>query len=159
MTNKQKTEKEERDLGLFVRGDSEFFTKDSGKREKFGSGAVRDTHEDKSRFDLIPPLALKRVADLYTRGAIKYDERNWEKGIPISRCYASLMRHVFQYGMGDIEEDHLAAVAWNALAIMHFEETMRFELWDMPFHKQHQQAQDFVRAIKTHNDKLPKKKR
>lgn len=109
-------------------------TKDSGKRKQFNSGAVRDTAEGKPRFDLISPFALKRVANLMARGAEKYGERNWEKGIPSSRCYESMLRHAFQYGMGDMEEDHLAAVVFNALAIIDAEEKCRAELMDMPFH-------------------------
>lgn len=129
---------------------AKYKTKDSGEKEVFNSGAQRDSGQEKPRFDLIPPLALERVADLYTRGAKTYGERNWEKGIPMSRCYASLLRHAFQFGQGDDSEDHLAGVVWNAFAIMHFEETMQFELWDMPFKRQ-KNAQDFVKTIKEHN--------
>jgi hypothetical protein len=55
------------------------------------------------------------------KGAEKYSERNWEKGIPISRCIASLERHLQQYKTGLMDEDHLAAIAVNAQFIMHFE--------------------------------------
>ena len=107
-----------------------FKTLDSGKREEFKSGAVRDTQEDKPRYDLIPPAPLKRLAELYTRGAQKYNDHNWTKGMPTSRFLASLMRHVEQYRMGDREEDHLAAVAWNCFAIMYFEGTKWDDLHD-----------------------------
>jgi hypothetical protein len=101
-------------------------TKDSGKRESFSSGAVRDVQGDKPRYDLIPPFPLQRLAELYARGAEKYDDHNWAKGMNTSRILASLMRHLEQYRQGDKTEDHLAAVAWNAFAIMHFEDTQ----WD-----------------------------
>lgn len=99
-----------------------FITKDSGKRQSFETGMVRDTQDGKPRYDLIPVQSLKRLADLYARGAIKYDDNNWQKGQPYSRAYASLFRHVIAWREGDRSEDHLAAVAWNAFALMWYEE-------------------------------------
>lgn len=100
----------------------DFVTKDSGKRQKFDSGMVRDTQEGKPRYDLIPTEGLHRLADLYARGAEKYDDNNWQKGQPFSRAYASLFRHVIAWREGDRSEDHLAAVAWNSFALMWYEE-------------------------------------
>ena len=92
----------------------------------------RDTQSGKPRYDLIPTLALKRVAELYARGAEKYDENNWMKGQPFSRALASLERHLHQFKQGDTDEDHLAAVVFNTLALMHYQETGRTELDDLP---------------------------
>jgi len=97
-------------------------TKDSGKRENFDTGARRDVQVDKPRYDLVPVSALKRLADLYARGAVKYGENNYQKGIPYSRVYASLFRHLIQFREGDKSEDHLAAVAWNAFALMLYQD-------------------------------------
>jgi hypothetical protein len=94
---------------------------DSGKREEFATGSVRDTREGKGRFDLVPPTALLRIAKHYEAGAKKYGDRNWEKGQPISRFYDSAFRHMLRYWAGDADEDHLAACVWNLTAIMHFE--------------------------------------
>jgi hypothetical protein len=110
---------------------SEFVTKDSGARQEFETGAKRDTQTGKDRYDLIPTHALRRVAGLYARGAEKYDDNNWHKGIPFSRCLSSLERHLNQWKQGDTEEDHLAAVVWNALAIMHYQEVGRVDLDDL----------------------------
>lgn len=99
-----------------------FTTKDSGSRQEFVTGARRDTQEDKPRYDLISPIALKRFAELMARGAEKYGDRNWEKGIPLSRFYASMFRHMMQWAEGDVSEDHLAAVMFNAAGIMHTEQ-------------------------------------
>lgn len=96
---------------------------DSGKREEFGTGAVRDSSEGKPRPDLISPHAIMREAVWMAKGAKKYGERNWEKGIPIRRCFESMFRHLLMYWLGDRTEDHLAAIRFNAGAIMHFEET------------------------------------
>jgi hypothetical protein len=101
---------------------AKFSTHDSGERRKFATGAVRDTDSDKPRFDLIPPHALQRVAELYTRGAAKYGENNWHKGIPSQQMLASAMRHMEAYRRGETDEDHLAAVVWNVLALMQYEE-------------------------------------
>lgn len=98
-----------------------FETKDSGERRSFETGAVRDTDVNKPRFDLIPPHALWRVAMLYARGAQKYGENNWQKGIPSQQMLASAMRHLEAYRRGETDEDHLAAVAWNILALMQYE--------------------------------------
>lgn len=103
-------------------GTSKFITKDSGKRQEFTTGMIRDTQEGKPRYDLIPTGPLRRLADLYARGAIKYDDNNWMKGQPYSRAYASLFRHLIAWREGDRDEDHIAAVAWNAFAIMYYED-------------------------------------
>jgi hypothetical protein len=91
---------------------------DSGAREEFESGARRDTQDGKPRFGLIPTYPLKRLAMHYTNGAVKYGENNWTKGIQSSRTWESLERHVQAYKEGDKSEDHLAAIAWNAFAII-----------------------------------------
>ena len=116
-----------------------FALTDSGEREKFEGGAVRDIREGKGRYDLFTPLGLARVAAVYEKGAVKYAERNWEKGMPPERCLDSAMRHILSHmtmllwkrqGLTpetlpkgiDPGEDHLAQAAWNLMAVMHFED-------------------------------------
>lgn len=89
---------------------------DSGKREEFDTGSVRDTQDGKGRFDLVPEYPLRRLAQHYENGAVKYGDNNWQKGQPLSRYTSSMRRHAFRSDWTD--EDHLAAVAWNAFAIM-----------------------------------------
>lgn len=78
--------------------------------------------EDKPEVDLVPPEAILALAQHYTRGARKYERRNWEKGMAWSRCYNSLMRHALAW-MGGEDRDpetgthHMIAVAWNAIAL------------------------------------------
>lgn len=94
----------------------DFVTKDSGKREEFSTGMVRDTQEDKPRYDLLDRPFLKRWAELMARGAKKYGENNWRKAatdVEMARFQASATRHLFQWLDGDISEDHAAAVAFN----------------------------------------------
>jgi hypothetical protein len=111
---------------------------DSGKRQSFGKGmAIRDTADDKPRPDLISPFAEERQGHWLRMGAAKYAERNWEKGMPFSRCVASLRRHVMKYQQGKRDEDHLAAIMFNAMALIHYEEMidrglLPAELNDMP---------------------------
>lgn len=104
---------------------SEFVTKDSGAREEFPTGSLRDTRQGKGRFDLMSPIGLRRLAELYERGAVKYGDRNWEKGQPLGRYLDSAMRHLVCYLAGYRDEDHLAAVAWNAFSFMHTEAMIR----------------------------------
>ena len=95
-----------------------FTIEDSGKRQEFGTGSVRDTQEGKGRFDLLPPEGLKRLAQHFEGGAKKYNSRNWEKGQPLMRYLDSAARHLYAYISGSRKEDHIAAVAWNAMAFI-----------------------------------------
>jgi hypothetical protein len=99
--------------------------KDSGSRRETVTGAVRDRQQGKGRYDLITPIGLRRLALHYENGARKYKDRNWEKGMPLSWFLDSAIRHLFDYLSGDRSEDHLAAVAWNALGYIHIEQLIR----------------------------------
>lgn len=110
---------------------SDFDIKDSGQRRTFSTGAQRDRGDLKPRPDLISPFAQDRVGMHMAKGAIKYQSRNWELGMPLSEFWASLFRHVVAYGQGKRDEDHLAAIIFNAQAMIHFEET-KPDLDDMP---------------------------
>lgn len=109
-----------------------FVIKDSGKRQSFKGGAVRDTAEGKPRYELIPKEALRRIAMHYANGAKKYSDDNWAKGMPYRRAYASMLRHAFAFADHDTTEDHLAAVCFNAMAIMYYQDKNMVHLNDMP---------------------------
>ena len=109
----------------------EYITKDSGQRQSFESGAVRDTQDGKPRYDLIPPKGLKRVAEVYARGSEKYSDHNWRKGMPSSRFMASLLRHVEAYRRGERDEDHIGQAIFNALALIEFEGSEWDDLTEM----------------------------
>ena len=120
-------------------GDKNYITKDSGKKQEFETGAHRDTQAGKGRYDLIPPAALRRIAGVYQRGAEKYGQRNWEKGMPIGRFLDSALRHIYQYIEGRRDEDHLAQAMWNIAGAIHVETMIERgrlpkELDDMPDH-------------------------
>lgn len=79
----------------------------------------------KTRFDLLPPDALKELAEVYTQGAKKYAARNWEKGLSWSECYGSLLRHANAWAAREDRDEesgqpHMAHVAWNAMALLTF---------------------------------------
>ncbi len=78
--------------------------------------------EGKLRFDLLPPDGITELARVYTVGAAKYADRNWEKGMAWSRVLGSLFRHTFKFMMGETHDQetgchHMAMAAWNALAL------------------------------------------
>ena len=108
---------------------------DSGTRREFASGAVRDVAEGKGRCDLLPAVAILRLARHFERGAIKYSDRNWEKGIPIHSFIDSAIRHTMKYLDGQHDEDHLCAAAWNLICAMWTEEKHP-ELNDLPWAKE-----------------------
>ncbi len=91
--------------------------KDSGKRQEFNTGSVRDTREGKGRYDLLPTRALARVAKHFEAGAKKYGDSNWTKGQPLSRYMDSALRHAFAHLEGKRDEPHLDAAIWNLLAL------------------------------------------
>jgi len=93
--------------------------KDSGKRENFPTGAIREPNDGRGRYDLISPIALRELAIHYERGAEKYMDRNWEKGLPLSRHLNSALRHLQNFLAGDRTEDHLSACVFNCFAITH----------------------------------------
>jgi hypothetical protein len=86
--------------------------------EKFKTGSVRDTRAGKGRYDLIPPEAIHELALHFEEGALKYGDRNWELGQPISRIMDSALRHAFSYMAKKDDENHLSAACWNLIAAM-----------------------------------------
>ncbi len=90
----------------------------------------------KVRWSLLPQ-SIEEVIDVYTFGAKKYGDRNWEKGLAYSRMYDALMRHLQAWwylghnSFSEIDEKTgeesvfhpLAAVCFYALGLMEFEAT------------------------------------
>jgi hypothetical protein len=111
--------------------------KDSGARQAFSTGSVRDTQEGKGRFDLLPTRAITRIARHFEVGSKKYGDRNWEKGMPLSRYMDSALRHAFKHLEGQRDEEHLTAAIWNLCCLAETEERIKLgilpkELDDMP---------------------------
>lgn len=105
--------------------------KDSGDRTQFESGAVRDMHAGKGRYDLLPWCVIDRLAKHYEAGALKYGDRNWEKGIHARSFADSAARHFSKYMDGQRDEDHLIAAIWNLCGLA-WTEVKRPEMMDIP---------------------------
>lgn len=105
--------------------------KDSGDRTEFETGAVRDMHAGKGRMDLLPTTAIIELSKHCEAGAVKYGERNVDKGIPQHSLIDSGLRHLIKYLRGDNDENHLVAAAWNIMWALEQESTHP-ELIDLP---------------------------
>lgn len=101
-----------------------------GIRQQFATGSQRDTPEGKGQPHLVASVVGRRLAQHCMNGADKYGPRNWELGQPISRLFDSAQRHLWDFQDGDETEDHLAAVVWNVMAIMHTQK--KVEEGDLP---------------------------
>lgn len=90
---------------------------DSGERQSFESGMVRDTCDDKVNYLLVfdGPM-LDRWAEHMTGGAKKYDKRNWMKAAgpeEYERFRESATRHFRKWLAGETDEDHASGVFFN----------------------------------------------
>ena len=101
---------------------NDFVIKDSGVREEFKSGMVRDTTAGKINFlKVLDGPMFKRWAAHLTKGAVKYPDvqigvANWTLAsgeAELQRAKESATRHFFQYLAGDTDEDHAAALYFN----------------------------------------------
>lgn len=99
-----------------------FVIKDSGKRQSFKSGMIRDIQDNKTDFTraLDGPM-FDRWADHLTKGEKKYPDTklgvpNWTLAngeAELVRFKKSAFRHFRQWLRGDTDEDHAAAVFFN----------------------------------------------
>ena len=116
--SKREKDKVNNSVKSSINGAADYTIQDSGKREEMSTGAQRDSREGKGRFDLLWPFAIPELAIHLEKGADKYDARNWEKGIKVSRSVDSALRHAFEYMAGLTDENHLVAAAWNLLTAL-----------------------------------------
>lgn len=95
---------------------------DGGSRKTYATGAQKEDDtkcEGKGAYHLLPQGPIRRVAEIYRKGAMKYSARNWEKGIPLSRLLDSAERHLAQFHEGMEDEDHIHQAIWNLIGISH----------------------------------------
>lgn len=81
-----------------------------------------------ARYGLIPPDALRQLAEHYGRGAQKYDPDNWMRGYDWDLSYDAMQRHAGQFWGGEDRDEetgslHVIAVAWHALTLAEFNRT------------------------------------
>lgn len=89
---------------------------------EYATGAVRSKDAESTRYDLLSPIALRRYAEAMAEGAAKYNDYNWEKGMPVSDLLNHAIRHLYLYLSGDRTEDHLGHAMWNVAGACHSEE-------------------------------------
>lgn len=76
-----------------------------------------------ARFDLLPPIALRRVAEVYEEGAQVYGESRYiSQPMAHSNVVNHLINHLNLAQCGDDSEDHWAKVAWAALTMIVYKE-------------------------------------
>jgi hypothetical protein len=80
----------------------------------------------KTRWSLIPRDFLRALADLYTKGAVKYGPHAWRVGADWSRFMDARDRHLDAWDQGEDYcpkdgQHHLVAAAWNCIALWWFQ--------------------------------------
>lgn len=94
-----------------------FFTR--FKKSSGTSGTGKRFNQGKTRYDLVPAFAQEQYAQVLTKGAEKYGDSNWRKGMRWSIILASLERHLAAIKKGeDYDEEtglyHSAHIMCNA---------------------------------------------
>ena len=93
-----------------------------GKMDEIKNEPAKRFDANKPRYELLPPDALEELVWVYTKGALKYEDHNWTKGMSWSRCFGSLMRHSWAFWKGETTDPetgcaHMAMAAWNCLTL------------------------------------------
>lgn len=77
----------------------------------------------KPKIHLVPPAAIRAIAEVFTFGAEKYGEHNWRQDrdkFPYSRHISSIQRHLldFQDGIDNDDESGLSHLAHAMTQLM-----------------------------------------
>lgn len=76
---------------------------------------------EKPLIELVPPEAIVGIAKVLTFGAKKYAPNNWRKGLPYSRTYGSVQRHLLAWYQGEeIDADSGLPHLFHAMADIMF---------------------------------------
>lgn len=89
------------------------------------SGDALRFDQDKIKLNLIPPYSIEQIGKVFTSGAVKYGDNNWQKGMKWSKVIGSLKRHLLKFESGeDFDEEtgiyHLAHLVTNAMFLMEY---------------------------------------
>lgn len=90
------------------------------------------------QYEIAPAELPKYVLELskhFEAGAIKYGERNWEKGIPLSSYIDSAVRHYLKYLDGQEDENHFIAFVWNIVCCIWTNKHLP-EMRDLPYEQE-----------------------
>lgn len=102
-------------------------------------GIARRYNKGKTRYELISPIGLEELANVYTKGAEKYTlynedgsikedgANNWRNGMSWMDTIASVKRHIQAWEKGeDFDElgtKHLANAAWGLFTLLDYYKT------------------------------------
>ena len=83
-----------------------------------GKGAGLRFNKGKLRYDLVEPNAYEDFVQVLTDGAVKYEPRNWQRGLSWTSVLASLKRHIAAIEKGEDYDSesgrlHIAHAACN----------------------------------------------
>jgi len=78
--------------------------------------------DGKQRWDLLPYDCIEEIVKIYTFGAKKYGDNQWQQ-VKSDRYFAALMRHLIAWRSGESRDSesglfHLAHAAWNCIALL-----------------------------------------
>ena len=87
-----------------------------------GGGFKQSMKVIKTMFHLIPREWTWALADLLTKGALKYAPRNWQRGMSWEQLIRAADSHKDKWLAGEIYDDetgshHLVCAAWNLLVV------------------------------------------
>lgn len=93
--------------------------------------------DDKVRLDLLPGGPLWAIGEVFTYGAKKYSDRNWENGIKMNRLFGSVMRHLWSWWRGETIDpesgfNHLAHAGCNIMMMLDLSMRGRTDLDNRP---------------------------
>lgn len=81
----------------------------------------RKESDGKPAMDLIPPIVLQALAEILTFGGQKYEPYNWTKGLPWSKVYAALQRHLNSWWSGErYDKETNKSHLWHAVCDLAF---------------------------------------
>ena len=81
------------------------------------------------------PKYILELSKHFESGAIKYGERNWEKGIPLSSYIDSAVRHYLKHLDGQEDENHFIAFVWNIICAIWTNNNLP-EMRDLPYEQE-----------------------
>lgn len=120
-------------------------------------GMKNDRLDDKTRWELMPLDCLEDIARVYTEGAKKYGDNNWqnlENGY--ERYKGALLRHLYAAESETFDEEtgcrHLAQVAWNAIALLWLSKHSQSQEADVEAARKQKLIDDFWEVMDSYNE-------
>lgn len=109
--------------------------------QELKTGVKKD--EGKARFELLAYEVLYAVSRILTKGAEKYADRNWEKGINYGRVFGAAQRHLSDWWNARLEgkdginhadgsESHIDHAITELMFLSAYEKRNKVEFDDRP---------------------------